>query len=444
MDCKHPRQESHPLLTLIAAVLIATGIAACGPGDDAAPDRPTPPQAYGHTGQRPPDGAKLMGMNIGAKNYFEPAYQAALAKLDIVVLGFYAGWRGDRQGEVIRDAVRAIKSHNARVLVGQYTILSEHSDNKAVSSQDEVIDKIDAEGWWLRNAAGQKVRWTAEYAAWDINFTDFSRPDANGQRYPQWYADWVHARFFAPVPEFDFRYFDNFLSRPLVQRADWKGSGVDQHNTDADIASAYRRGQMATVAAARRLAPAHSFQLVNIDVNSSPEYAGQLNAAYLEALIGKSWSLETWAGWEAAMNRYRTVYNHLAQPKILGFNAWGARGDLRAFRYGLTSALMGDGYFSYTLNETEYSTVPWFDEYEVPLGAAVDPWPSAAWQNGVWRRTYQKAMVLVNPTDTPRTVDVGAGWRRFSGLQAPEVNSGAVARMVEVPSKDGLILVKSH
>ena len=46
---------------------------------------------------------KLMGMNIGAKNYHEPAYQDALSRLDFVVLGVYPGWRGDRNGENFRE-----------------------------------------------------------------------------------------------------------------------------------------------------------------------------------------------------------------------------------------------------------------------------------------------------------------------------------------------------
>ena len=444
------RGNNATLRRVRSRVAVAAAVAllvACGGGNQSAEeaDQTAQPQpavpAYGQTGKRPTDGAKLLGMNIGAKNYYDPAYQAELAKLDIVVLGFFPSWRGDKGGEVIREAVRAIKSHNPTVLVGQYTVLSEHTDDKAVSTQDEVIDKLNAENWWLRNAAGEKVQWTTEYGAWDINFTDYSEPDAAGLRYPEWYARWAHNRFFKPVPEFDFRYFDNVLSQSFVQEADWKGTNTNQRNSDADVAAAFRRGEMATINAARTLAPWHKFQLTNINSNSEPEYKGHLNAAYLEALIGKSWSIETWAGWEAVMQKYKTTYDNLAAPKVLGFNAWGARGDYRAFRYGLASALMGDGYYSHTVNETGYSTVPWFDEYEVPLGEAVDAWPTAAWQNGVWKRRYQKALVLVNPGSTSRTVDVGPGWRRFIGRQAPDVNSGAESRLIELPPKDGLILV---
>jgi hypothetical protein len=36
---------------------------------------------------------RLMGMNIGAKNYDDADYQKELSRLDVVILGFYKGWR---------------------------------------------------------------------------------------------------------------------------------------------------------------------------------------------------------------------------------------------------------------------------------------------------------------------------------------------------------------
>lgn len=419
-----------------AAATSPSPVSAPGPASSPA----SAPTIYGLAGKRPPGAAPLMGMNIGAKNYDELAYQEQLSRLDIVVLGFYPGWGGDQGGEVIRKAVQAIKSHNPEVLVGQYSVLSEAYADAGLSAESAILDR---QGWWLRDAAGRQVQWTDEYGTWEVNITDFTAPDANGDRYPQWYAKWVDQRYFKPVPEFSFRYFDNFMRRSLLGgNADWRQDGVDVSGADPAIAAAYRRGQMASVETSRALAPAHRFQMVNLDTNEDPEYDGQLNAAYLEALIGKSWSMASWAGWEAMMQRYKTVYDRLAEPKVVGFNAWGAQGDYRAFRFGLTSALLGNGYYSHTLEETKYSTVPWFDEYEVPLGAAIDPWPTAAWQNGVWKRRYANALVLVNPGTSPREVDVGTGWQRFPGSQDTQVNSGAVvAGTLTLPAQDGVLLI---
>ena len=132
---------------------------------------------------------RLLSMNIGTKNYHEPAYQDAMARFDIVILGFYPGWRGDRGGQRLREVVADLKRRNPRLLVGQYTVLNESGDNadKNPAIRDR-IDKLNRENWWLRKADGGKTSWTERYSAYDINFTQWSKPDANGDRYPQWLA----------------------------------------------------------------------------------------------------------------------------------------------------------------------------------------------------------------------------------------------------------------
>src|SRR5689334_21534547 len=60
---------------------------------------------------------RLMGMNIGAKNYQSAAYQAAMARLDVVILGFYRGWQNGYAAsstQAMRKAVQAIKAINPR------------------------------------------------------------------------------------------------------------------------------------------------------------------------------------------------------------------------------------------------------------------------------------------------------------------------------------------
>jgi hypothetical protein len=60
---------------------------------------------------------RLLGMNIGQKNYDDPAYQAAITKYDAVILGFYPGWHGGTAA--IRTAVQQLKQLNPQLLVGQ-------------------------------------------------------------------------------------------------------------------------------------------------------------------------------------------------------------------------------------------------------------------------------------------------------------------------------------
>lgn len=392
---------------------------------------------------RPPGAAPLLGMNIGAKNYDDTAYQQALARLDTVILGFYPGWRGDTDGTKIRSAVLAMKALNPSLKVGQYTILNEHTDDPTKTSNLDTLAKLNATDWWLRDAVtGAKLQWTSSYNAYDINFTHWSAPDANGERYPQWLARRNHEVYFARVPEFDIWYFDNVMKYSRVPKANWRLDGVNVSSQDAAVASAYRAGQVAYWARAEALAPGR-LGMANTDNDlGSVEYKGKWPAAFLEALMGASYSIEGWAGWPAMMRRYFDTQAHLKPPALLGFNVHGHPGDYRFFRYAFASCLLGDGQFSFTDTAAGYSSVPWFDEYEVAFGAPLDSPTLAAWSNGVHRRRYEHAMVLVNPNDEARTVQLEPGWRRLLARQDPLVNDGTPVTQLTLGPKEGLVLVR--
>lgn len=383
---------------------------------------------------------RLLGMQIGSQRYGSPAYQADMAKLDVVIIGFWRGWSSGSQ--TIRSVVQQIKRHNPSTLVGQYTVLNEWYDDPNNTAALEPRAKLTAHNWWLRKADGSKVQWTTRYNAWEINLTDWTKPDSAGMRYPQWRVHYDFKHLFNPVPEFDIWYFDNVMIRQRIASADWNLDGVDDLGTTPAIQAAFRKGMAAGWKEARSLAP-DRILMGNPDNDlGSPEYRGQLQAAFLEGLIGQSWSIESWGGWVAMMTRYRTVLMNLQPPAIVGFHVMGAVTDYRLFRYGYASCLMDDGYFSYTDTAVEYNSVPWFDEYEVRLGTAVDAPPQSAWKNGVYRRAFANGLVLLNPTTIARTVTVERGWKRFAGVQAPAWNNGKEVTTVTLQAKDGLVLVR--
>jgi hypothetical protein len=383
---------------------------------------------------------KLLGMQIGSQNYGSAAYHADMAKLDVVIIGFWRGWRSGSQ--TIRSVVQNIKRLNPTTLVGQYTVLNEWYDDPNNTSALEPRAKLTAQNWWLRKADGSKVQWTPQYNTWDINLTHWTTPDAAGMRYPQWRAQYDFQHFFQPVPEFDIWYFDNVMIHQRIATADWTLDGVDDLGTNPAIQTAFRKGIAAGWKAAKTFTP-NKILMGNTDNDlGSPEYKGQLHAAFLEGIIGQSWSIETWGGWDAMMARYRTVLKNLQPPAMVGFNVMGALTDYRLFRYGYTSCLMDDGYFSYTDAATVYNSVPWFDEYEVKLGTAVDVPQIVAWQNGVYRRAFANGLVLLNPTKTARTVTMETGWKRFTGTQAPTLNNGTAVTTLTLQAKDGIVLVR--
>ncbi|MEK8088620.1 putative glycoside hydrolase [Thermithiobacillus plumbiphilus] len=393
-----------------------------------------------------PDFPRLMGMNIGAKNYDDPAYQQQMSRLDMVILGFYPGWKssysfGGYTG--IRAAVKALKTKNPRLLVGQYTILNESpsSSNTSNAANADKARKLDQMNWWLHTAAGSQTSWTNAFSAYDINFTSHTRADNQGKRWPQWLAERDYAKFFKPVPEFDIQYFDNVFERNRIRSADWNLDRRDEWNSNSAMISAHRQGHVAEWNRVRQLRS--SLKLIgNTDHDvSMPEYRNKLNGGFLEGQMGKSWSIYTWGGWDKMMARYHGAMANTIAPKLVGFDIQGSPTDYRLMRFGLASTLMNDGYFSFTDLSKGYSSVPWFDEYNVPLGRPLEGIQTKPWQNGVYRRVFEKGVALVNPTAAAVTVNVGDKYRHFLGKQAPTVNNGRWVTTVTLQPKDGVLLV---
>ena len=394
-------------------------------------------QGYAHNDQYP----KIMAMNIGnSVNYSDPKYQTEMSKADALVLVFWPKWGEYKYGPMaVSGVIKNIKSLNPSILVGQYTNLNESTGLQDTPNMDKAI-KLGSEGWWLQDAFGNKLQWISSYNAWDINITEYTRPDTKGMRYSEWLAERNYLSLFKNVPQFDFWYLDNSLSKSPVDRADWRQDGTTQNASDPEIAKSYRMGHVRYWQAIKQYQPT-TLLMGNSDDLSSLEYSQKLNGAFFEAAIGKSYSIEKWKGWEAMLQRYYSHMQHTASPHMVGFNVWGKANDYQKMRYGLTTCLLNNGYFSYTDEEKGYASVPWFDEYDVKLGQPIEEPPTKPWQNGVYRRKYQNGMVLVNPALFQKEFAIESGYKRILGVQAKEINNGMPVSKVVLNAKDGLILV---
>jgi Hypothetical glycosyl hydrolase family 15 len=385
---------------------------------------------------------RLLGVNIGAKNYESAAYQAAMAKLDVVILGFYRGWQNRHAATstlAMRKVVQSLKAINPKILVGQYTILNEALDDPNDTASLDIRTKLDDADWWLLNSAKRKVQYTREYGpTWEVNVSAWAPRDANGERWPEWIAERNYGIFFHDIPEFDIMFLDN-VGKVRVA-ADWNRDGVDEPLDSPAVLAANYAGHVTEWNRVRQLLP-RVLLIGNTDNDlGNPEWKGQLDGGLLEGIMGETWSIEARAGWHAAMARYRAVMQNTRAPKIVGFNVHGSPVDYRFFRYAYTSCLLDDGYFSFSDRTVMYSSVAWFDEYDFKLGQALSGSPAAAWSQGVWRRDFQNGVVLVNPTIVSRTVTVESGLRRLAGTQDPAVNDGAAVSQVTLKPKDGIVL----
>ncbi|OQW51021.1 MAG: hypothetical protein A4S09_10840 [Proteobacteria bacterium SG_bin7] len=384
---------------------------------------------------------KIMSINIAnPANYSNEDYILKMSRSDVLFLNFWARWTSGKT--TISDLVKKIKLLHPGILVGQYTILSEAQNitNPNAANFDKA-QKLSQEDWWLRNIAGELVQWTSKHNAYETNITTWTRPDKYGLRYPQWLANRDYNNFFLPTNGFDLWYFDLVLSKPAVRYADWNRNGVTDSNNNPEFAKAYRLGHVAEWTKARSLNK-DILLFGNTDDLSSPEYSGRLQGALMEAIIGASWSTEKLYGWNRAMLRYRATIKHTAPPHIVGFDVHGKVDDYQRMRYGLSSCLLDDGYFSYSNVDAPYASSVWFDEFDADLGMPIELPPLEPIKNGVYRRKFERGMVLVNPTAFPVTISVEAGYRRIKGVQAPLFNNGSPVSSITLASKDGILLLK--
>jgi len=378
---------------------------------------------------------RLMALDYRARETLREPVREHLARFDAVVLSF---WRGFGEAR-IRTVVQDLRRRNPRVLLGQYTVINEVPGKaRPDEAHYDLVQQLDKQSWWLRNKGGERVQWTQRYQAYEADLGTDASPDEDGLRWPQWKARRDVREVFSKWPALDFVFLDNVFERPRV-RAVWKRGGAEEDGRVSAVAAAQRQGYADYVTELHRHLPGLPV-IANTDGDlSQRELRGVFDGAFLEGLIGRSWSIETRAGWAAAMERYLAVSRHVKDRASVVLQAAGGADDFRQMRFGLTTCLMGDGYFAF--GDAEGHGPPWFDEYEVKLGAPAGAAEPVAGGPAWWRR-FSRGMAIVNPGPMPAVVEVPRGWARFRGHQQPHINTGEPVRELRLPPRDGVLLVR--
>jgi hypothetical protein len=399
--------------------------------------------AYAFT---PPPFPRLAGINSGApQNYGDPTYEANLGKLSFIIISMWPGFKPS--GMTMDAAVRAIKSHNPNELVFIYVNENEHQDVGGAFASYEA--KLNSMNWWLypKGCSGGTPVQSAYGAGYNaINNSTYTRKDANGDDAVDWMTKFFVQNYYDAAPSSDGFFMDNVFYQPLVD-GDWTCSGQTESHTSATAGTVLRQGYQRYFQLARQLIPG-KYEIGNIGnwadpASTPPEYQGMADGGVLEAYIGANYSYETWAGWSAMMSRYHKIMGMVNAPKLVLFDTHGSVTDYQTMRYALTSTLMDDAYFCFTDMAHEYSSVPWFDEYNANLGAAVTPPQTGAWQKGVYRRDFANGIALVNPKGNgTQTVTLETGFLKLKGAQAPSVNSGSAVTQVTLNERDGIVLLR--
>lgn len=146
---------------------------------------------------------------------------------------------------------------------------------------------------------------------------------------------------------------------------------------------------------------------------------------------------------------------HINENLFANDYAYGTSDFYRYHRFGMSSSVIAGIYHDPRPYE-DYVNTWWFDEFWVdpvsgqatdvrsigdgylgePVGLAIEI------SAGVWRRDFQKGIVIVNSNLTSRTVNLNGQFRYLSGTQDAIANPGGDTSVVTLAGVDGRILLR--
>ncbi len=383
--------------------------------------------------------AQTERLNPKIANYFlkwsiTPAEATELAKWDVLILDMETQVKSP--GEIAR-----IRQLNPHITILAYITPQEILDNAASSWSSlrrSLVVGIHPE-WELKNTSGEWiVFWPGTHM---LNISTLC-PSVDGYKFNHYLAHFVATNVLGSGV-WDGVFYDNAWDSVTWVTKSSLDLDVDGKN-DADVNGAWRDGLKYLFNETRRASPRDKIVLIGNHPNAT--FRNELNGMMLEN-FGNQLS------WADSMRLYEKNHTGTQSPRLNIINRNTAnrdrQDDYKSMRFGLTSALLEDGYYSFDRGSNSHNELWWYDEYDVNMGKAVgQAYPVSGvvedFKNDVWRRDFSEGTALVNATDKPTKIDLGEDYEKISGHQDKTVNDGAIVSEVELSSNDGIILMKTN
>jgi hypothetical protein len=286
----------------------------------------------------------------------------------------------------------------------------------------------------------------------------------------------------APNSELDGIFLDNEAANSnTTSPATWNGLGtppVQNAAADAAIQQGIRKQVQAFKALNPNLLLMGNYNLAanitNPGFTVDPSQIGLWDVIFNEAVIGQSFSIETWNNSPPGAFMQGLIKSELAiapggtlifaQSGLPGGSngltgnqsGWSSR-QWQAVRYGFAAAMQRNYHYLFNCGQQAYSCIGLTDEQVQKVSGSpnygwlsagtqrLDAPQSAPWSNGVWRRRFPNGWVLWNPRgNRAQTVTVPSTLCRITtrGYGDPSVNTGACgATTVTLQDADGLFLI---
>jgi hypothetical protein len=156
--------------------------------------------------------------------------------------------------------------------------------------------------------------------------------------------------------------------------------------------------------------------------------------------------------WKRKTTEYLSLESSTVYKPVNVINAnsenTGNKSDYQAVRFGITTTLLGDGFFSYDFGTTNHAVIWEYDEFDAFLGEPKSGYLNVFNSNqtkidiGVWKREFSKGTVIVNSTNESKTIYLDGDYEKLHGTQDVLVNDGSIISEVTIQPKDGIILLR--
>jgi hypothetical protein len=459
-------------------------------------------------------------MSIGGPQLYASSFQTFAAQAQMVIIG--GPWEGWEKGagyskETVISSIKSQSHVNTRVF--QYVDLNEinNSSNAGAYGFPTWYKQIAAMKWWVYpvSTTGTPIIDPQSSQMWLVDMGPNVPVDPATALSPYgWGAKYVDELFHlgrisgtSAAPSLDGIYLDNVLIDPSagagnVGNGDWERNGTTQAHNAATTYAALMAGeksfytylqtawpgsvQLGNAGGSFAAAASGSYNSTDAALNSqlmagTSTLSGVMQGGDFEHAIGMSYSVEGWGGSLVLQQYYQAALANFGGAKLMLFSQGNVQSNgsdpltfssgkpatyspaWRGARYGITAALMNNGYYfadAGVYDEETPANRRWFDEYDnagagvgylgQPVAGSAGAAQTAAWSKGVWMREFKNGVVLWTPKGNgAQTVSVSAlvspsghtGLKHIAGTQDPTVNNGAAAASITLSDRDGVILL---
>lgn len=352
-----------------------------------------------------------------------------LAKWDLVILHTQAVDRNP-------DLLEILKKNNPKIKILAYFVAQEIAkqslDIDPFGAWGNVYRQIDRQNWWLKDLNGNQLSYWSQSLLINVAKLD---QDYN---LSTWLPQYIKNNYLDKDNNWDGIFYDNCWGA-----IDWLNFNLDLDNDGlADSPEVqnklWRQGLRALLKNTKELIGPNKTVVCNTGTEYRDFYQGRMFETFPLASEG---------GWAKNLNDYITTGPY----SIINSNAnnLGGWNNYQLMRFGLTSSLLGPGYFAYDFGDQDHGQLWWYDEYNAFLGKPLEPAREAetnqlinVFKTGLYTRNFTNGIVIVNSTADIKTIELLGNYEKLKGVQDPKVNDGSIVDNLKLNPSDGIILLK--